>query len=185
MIVEQGPITTWPGERTPPHRRERARFDTPHSKTLRELASELEKLRATSVRIEIAIPPEGWRLDGRPRAGARADHPGVVVRADTRYGPISYATDRFTRYEDNLRAIALGLGDLRRLERYGIANRGQQYRGWTALEAGRGDPSPGHGRGIIAEHGSVAAALKATHPDHGGDPDDFADVQAARAAGVT
>jgi hypothetical protein len=33
---------------------------------------------------------------------------------------------------------------------------------------------------LIREHGSVRAALMATHPDHGGDPDEFAAVQAAR-----
>ncbi len=32
------------------------------------------------------------------------------------------------------------------------------------------------------EHGGTAQALKATHPDHGGNATDFADVQAAREA---
>ena len=33
---------------------------------------------------------------------------------------------------------------------------------------------------LIREHGGVTQALKATHPDHGGDALDFAAVQAAR-----
>lgn len=40
------------------------------------------------------------------------------------------------------------------------------------------------GREVIRQHGGVRAALMATHPDHGDDPEVFADVQAARAAGV-
>ncbi len=37
------------------------------------------------------------------------------------------------------------------------------------------------GRELIAEHGGETAAIKATHPDAGGDADDFRAVQAARA----
>lgn len=43
-------------------------------------------------------------------------------------------------------------------------------------------PNIGRGHQLIARYGSAAAALKATHPDRGGDRDDFDDVQAARAA---
>lgn len=179
-MIEYGPITTWPGERTPGHARERAKFSASHNDTLALLEAELGRIGAKNAQVEIAIPTEMWRLDGRPRAHAQAMHPGVVVRFESRYGPLAYSTDRFTRYQDNMRAIALGLSDLRRLERYGIANRGEQYRGWKELESGSG-PSAERGRRIIAENdGDVRKALFATHPDHGGDPVDFADVQAAR-----
>jgi hypothetical protein len=50
---------------------------------------------------------------------------------------------------------------------------------WKQLESG--GPSADRGRDLIREHGGVREALMATHPDHGGDPVDFADVQAARA----
>lgn len=179
-MIEYGPITTWPGERTPWNLRERARFASSHNATLELLEGELRRIGAGAARVEIAIPDHQWRNDGRPRAHAQPDHPGVVVRFESKYGPLAYSTDRFTRYQDNMRAIALGLSDLRRLERYGIANRGEQYRGWKEIEAG--GPSAERGRQIIAEHGGdVRKALFATHPDHGGDPARFADVQAARA----
>jgi hypothetical protein len=158
--------------------RERAKFSASHNDTLALLEAELGRIGAKNAQVEIAIPLEMWRIDGRPRAHAQADHPGVVVRFESKYGPLAYSTDRFTRYQDNMRAIALGLSDLRRLERYGIANRGEQYRGWKELESG--GPSPERGRQIIREHGDVRKALFATHPDHGGDAHDFADVQAAR-----
>lgn len=38
-------------------------------------------------------------------------------------------------WQINLRAIALGLEALRKLDRYGITSRGEQYTGWRAIEA--------------------------------------------------
>lgn len=64
-------------------------------------------------------------------------------------------------------------------DRYGIGKRGEQYQGWKQLSAGDSDLEQ-RGRELIAEHGGSTAALKATHPDLGGDPDDFRAVQAAR-----
>jgi hypothetical protein len=177
-MIEYGPITTWPGQMTPPGARRPSSFKAPFSDSLRKLEDELRLLRATEIRVELAIPREQWRQDGRPRAHAVSDHPGVVVRAKTKHGDLAYATDRFTHWHDNLRAVALGLHDLRRLERYGIADRGQQYAGFKQLTSG--GPSADRGRELIRQHGSVRAALMATHPDHGGSDADFADVQAAR-----
>ena len=126
------------------------------------------------------------RLDGLPRADRRARTPGVVLSFEATAVPgrpkLRYEVGTFTDWQDNLRAIALGLQALRAVDRYGVTKRGEQYAGWRALPMGAGDPSPDRGRRLIAHHGSVAAALKATHPDHGGSPVDFADVQAAREA---
>jgi hypothetical protein len=93
---------------------------------------------------------------------------------------LRYEVSTYTDWQDNVRGIALGLHALRAVDRYGVTKRGEQYAGWKALSQGAGDPSPERGRRIIAEHGSVNAALKATHPDHGGSASDFADVQAER-----
>src|SRR5690606_5164123 len=81
------------------------------------------------------------RLDGLPRANARPGHQGVVLAFDSKYGPLKYATDTFDRWQDNLRAIALGLESLRRVDRYGITKRGEQYTGWRQLPAG-GESEP-------------------------------------------
>jgi hypothetical protein len=142
----------------------------------------LRALRATEVWLEIAIEPEMFRLDGRPRAGAKASHPGVVLsfKSLALGKDLRYATDRFWSWQDNLRAVALGLEALRKVERYGIANRGEQYAGWAQLPAG--GPSADRGRDLIRQYGGVVPALRATHPDTSGydSAADFADVQAAR-----
>lgn len=185
------PITTWPGTRTPEHgRRGWAQFRASFSDTLTLLDRELRMLRATDAVMGIAIPPGSayWRTDGRPRAHARPDHPGVVLtfRALAVDGKrLSYATDAFTSWQANLRAIALGLEALRKVERYRIANRGQQYAGFAQITAG--GPDPDRGRALVRDcfGGDVRRALRATHPDtrqDGYTDADFADVQAARGA---
>lgn len=176
-MIEQGPITTWPGQMTPTHRRRPAAFRASVAQTDQLLRSELLHIAATDAILEHAIPDVEWRLDGRPRAHARRDHPGVVLRANAPFGNLVLATDRFTRWQDNLRAIALSLHDLRRLDRYGTAPRGQQYSGFTQLPAP--DPSVVRGRDLIRRHGGPKPALMATHPDHGGDRAEFEDIQAA------
>lgn len=175
-------ITTWPGERTPASARKSSPFSASLSNTLGLLNRELRALRASDVWLEIAIPPEMFRLDGRPRAHAQADHPGVVLtfHSASLKKELRYATDRFRSWQDNLRSVALGLEALRKVERYGIANRGEQYAGWAQLSAG--GPSADRGRDLIRQHGGIAGALRATHPDTSGydSAADFADVQAAR-----
>ena len=177
-------IQTWPGERTPPEQRQHSRFDTPYGQTLDLLDRELYHLGAKDVWLEVAIQPEFFRKDGRPRASARADHPGVVIsfRSFTLDKDLRYSTDRFLHWHDNLRAIALGLEALRKVERYGIANRGEQYAGWTQI--GAGGPNKERGERIIQQfEGGFRAALKATHPDTRKDSysdQDFADVMATR-----
>jgi hypothetical protein len=173
------PIETWPGERT--RGRQDAPFKAGLSATLGTLTRELRMLRATDVWLEVAMTDHDFRQDGRPKANARAFHPGVVLsfHSHTLGKDFRYATDRFWTWQDNLRAIALGLEALRKVERYGIANRGEQYAGWAQLPAG--GPSSARGEELIRRHGGLRQALMATHPDHGGDAADFADVQAARA----
>jgi hypothetical protein len=183
------PITTWQGARTPSHER-RSIFRASFSDTLDVLRRELYHLGATEVVLEVAIPAgeRYWRNDGRPRAGARADHPGVVLALRSvekehvwPAGRARFATDKFWTWEQNLRAIALGLNALRTFDRYGLGD-DVQYAGFAQLTAG--GPSPVRGQEIISREGSVAAALRATHPDtrtDGYTDDDFAAVQAARA----
>lgn len=73
-----------------------------------------------------------------------------------------------------------GLEALRAVDRHGITRRGEQYAGFKALPPG--GPSVERGRLLVEQHGSVRRALLATHPDHGGDPSELADVQAYREA---
>jgi hypothetical protein len=136
-------------------------------------------LGARQVIVELAIRELDLRLDGKPYAGARPEHPGVTVAFDSKHGPLKYTADKFATWQENLRAIALGLEALRKVDRYGMTSRGEQYAGWKALAAG---PSAAADRGaeLIHEYGTVRDALKATHPDHGGNVEDFNAVQAYR-----
>lgn len=179
------PIDWWPHQET--RSRRRSPFDSSLTATRSLLYRECRQLGATSAVIQIAVGEEDIRRDGFLRAAARPSHPGVIVSFRSRHGDLEYATDVFDRWEDNLRAIALGLEALRRVDRYGIAKRGEQYRGWQQLaagDAGPREPSAERGMQLVERHGGLKRALFATHPDHGGDAADFADVQAAREAGL-
>lgn len=147
--------------------------------TLSLLERELEKLGATEVVIEAPFRDGDIRIDGWPRANARPAGVGVIVSFDSKHGPLRYGTAKFPNWQSNVRAIALGLEALRKVDRYGISRRGEQYTGWKQLSAPDSDLVL-RGRELIAEYGGETAALKATHPDHGGDGDDFRAVNAAR-----
>jgi hypothetical protein len=155
-------------------------FQADYTSTVNLLEREAKMLGAKRVVVELALREADLRLDGKPYAGTKTDHPGVTIALDSRHGALKYTADKFATWQENLRAIALGLEALRKVDRYGMTSRGEQYAGWKALSSGRGDPNPARGRELIAMYGSAKAALHATHPDHGGDSQDFADVQAAR-----
>jgi hypothetical protein len=190
------PLTTWPGALTPAHKHTRSQFSAPLRSTLTLLTRELDALGARHPVLEVAIPADQFRLDGRPRANAREEHPGVVLSLPhTHVGALRYATDTFDRWQDNLRAIALGLEALRKVDRYGITKRGEQYAGFKALPSG-GIPMAG-GRMTVDEaarefvqiiavngytvathevtddpalrHAAYRHAAKHVHPDRGGD----------------
>jgi hypothetical protein len=188
-----GPITTWPGDRTPADARRRSQFSAPLRDTLEQLERELYYLRATDVRLEVAIPPDPgyWRNDGRPRAHARADHPGVVLRFKTAVfglGEVAYSTDRFLSWQENLRAIAKTLQAARMMERYGTTSRGQQYRGFKELPAPQSSMNASEAAAFLHEHGGSEGttldqyrrASKALHPDVGGTPELMAKLNEAK-----
>lgn len=180
------PIPIWPNP-TPAHaRRSRWTFKASWQNTLELLDRELRNLGAKNIVIGCGLRDQDIRNDGWPRSNAPVPpHPGIEVSFDSPHGRLVYATDVCDWWQHNVRAVALGLGALRAVDRHGITRRGEQYAGFKALPASTANPSPERGRELIREHGSVRAALHATHPDHeGGDPAAFADVQAAREAGA-
>lgn len=182
MEVTFRPLPIWPYSDTTP-RRSRWTFKAGWQRTLDLLDRELRHLGAHEVMIGAGFRESDLRLDGLPRADARApSHPGVELSFDSRHGRLVYGTDTCEYWQHNVRSIALGLEALRAVDRYGITQRGQQYAGFKQLAGTVDAPSADRGRELIREHGSERAALKATHPDHGGGARDFADVQAARSA---
>lgn len=188
MITRFRPIDTWPGPATP-YRRS-SQFRASYSDTIDLLERETDRLGATRVVIQVAVSEDEITINGsRPKANARARHPGVVVAIDSKYGPLKYATDTYTDWQDNLRAIALSLQALRAVDRYGVSRRGEQYTGWRALPAGGSYMTVDGARrlieGIVGEPVDEitseirAKVRKATHPDRGGSTDEFNEAEAA------
>jgi hypothetical protein len=95
-------------------------------------------------RARYLTPDELWR------AAARRLHPDNLESGDkeryivakeahrvlTQEDAFQFAVDKFATWQDNLRAIALGLEALRKVDRYGITKNSEQYTGWKQLEAG-------------------------------------------------
>lgn len=162
------PIDVWPGELT--KRRTRSPFRASYGDTLEVLERELRHLGAKRIVLQIALRDGDIRLDGLPRSNARApEHPGVILAFESTYGPLKYATDAYEGswgedgWKANLRAIALGLEALRKVDRYGITRRGEQYTGWKALGAGIAMPAAS-GFASLEE----AAAFLIEHGERGG-----------------
>lgn len=153
----------WPGPMTPAGARQQSPFTAPFSTTVTELERELRMLSARGSVLQIGIRPGDLRNDGFPKVRAVALHPGVVLSFDAslvggrRY--LTYPADRFTTWQDNLRALALGLEALRKVRRYGIASADQQYSGYTAL-AQASSQSPGEARQVLLEFAGLDETRK-------------------------
>lgn len=115
-----------------------SQFDSWWSDTRELLAKEVRMLSGKNVILEVDVLPSMIRLDGELYANAKALSPAVRLHFDSKHGHITYATDAFSTWQDNVRAIALALEALRKVDRYGIGRGGEQYRGYLALEAGSG-----------------------------------------------
>jgi hypothetical protein len=140
------PIDAWPLPDT------RNRSYPPFTATYRQtellLHRELGQIGARGPVVMQVVTRNGandLRRDGALRAQAKIEHPGVRLSFESKHGPLTYATDAFDgtysrpAWQQNLRAIALGLEALRKVDRYGIARSGEQYRGWRAIEAAGSD----------------------------------------------
>jgi hypothetical protein len=117
-------------------RHKRSPFESPWSRTEDLLGRELRQLKARDIVLELDFLEGQIRIDGRPRATARAASPATRLAFDSIHGPLTYATDVFWTWQDNVRAIALGLEALRKVDRYGVVRRGEQYAGFKQLGAG-------------------------------------------------
>jgi hypothetical protein len=197
------PVDEWPGKLR--YSRARAPYSAPLKDTITVLKRELRMLNAKHIVLQIAIRESDLRLDGLPRAGAVATHPGVILSFETADGPKMRAFDLFTKWEYNLRALALNLEHLRLANLYGVEERNQQYVGWKVLPAGTGNAAPDEaekaatllcsatGQIFTPTHVQAVktdavqlrrvyeAAVQRVHPDAGGDNQTMADVNRAYA----
>jgi hypothetical protein len=187
-------IVLRPFDDPPPSSGTPSPFDAPLGATLRVLARELDHLDAKTIVLQVGYRDQDLRMDGMPRSNARMVHDAVALSFESKWGPLRYETNEFVKrfyrqhagegWQQNLRAIALGMEALRKVDRYGVSKRGEQYTGWRALP--QADNSFGLYDAATARewltdtYGGLVTAIKATHPDTGGDADEFRKVMRAK-----
>lgn len=198
------PMPAWPYPET--RNRKVTPFSAAWGTTLELLEREITALQVTGVvAVRVVGKPTDIRRDGMLRAGARLEHPGVAISFTSPHGHLTYPCDTFTSrgftscWQVNVRAIALALEALRRVDRYGVGGRGEQYAGWRAI-----GPSPTDVPEFVSREAALAwlrdlvqdehaplerlyrAAQAKAHPDrHAGDRRVWDFVEAAgRAVGM-
>lgn len=160
-----------------------SQFRTTWARSLDGLEAEIERVGGSDVLVGIVAAPDQFTLAGQPKNGFKVLHRGVEVSFDTKdRGRLVFRTAVFPTIHDNIHAIAKGMAALRAVDRYGITSGNEQYEGFKALAAGDLGPDPERGKRLAEESGGIRAALKAHHPDHGGDERDFRDVEAYKRA---
>lgn len=201
------PIATWPG---PPTRsRQSSPFRAGWGSTLELLEKELRALQAKDVLLQTFHTENQLRHDGLPYANARTpDNPGVILTFNSKHGPLSFPCDTYRSWQDNIRAIALAMEALRKVDRYGVTKSDEQYRGWKALPGSGGTSNTltaEEAARIVADlayrvgggpHAYAAAerilrdpaelraryreAARGAHPDAGGSTEEFQRLQLAK-----
>lgn len=160
------------------------------------LERQLRHLNAKDVTLAIGVTLNDIRKDGGVRADARIKDPAVVLSFKSGANVLTFPCDTFNFWQDNVRAIALALEALRKIDRYGV-QQGKQYEGFKALPAttlptmttssaadivagyGDFDPIEVETSPSIAKD-AIRAAKNATHPDReNGGRDSWDAVQAA------
>lgn len=165
------------------------------------LRTEVGNLGADEVVLAVDAPRNAMRRDGGIRADAKVRSEGVEVFLQASVGAVRFSCARYSGrgygsyligWQANVRAIALGMEALRKVERYGLGSGTEQYRGYQALppgviEVGAVTMSVEEAAAYIGAHAGAdwsvevgndpcfALALfkdaaKLHHPDQGGDP---------------
>lgn len=188
-------IEAWPGTKRRAYERKKSPFDVKYSRLLDDLERELTHLRGKDIVIQAYFHREDIRNDGWPRSSARPSEPGVIVSFVKSNGQeVAFPCDTYQTYESNLRAISLTLTALRAVERYGVSQNDEQYKGWAKLP-----PAPKRMSAVDAEHfivlhsgiqisskasfdSSYRAAARKLHPDNQdtGNNDQFVLLQQAK-----
>lgn len=127
------PIQQWPGK--PTRSPEKARFTSGYRESLDLLDKELAQVNARNVIVQAYFERHQLRGDGWPYSNARPSQSGLIVSFTSNKGALSFPCDKYTSFDDNLRAIALSLQALRAVDRYGVTQRAEQYQGWAQIEA--------------------------------------------------
>lgn len=205
------PLIKWPEKAT--EERRNAPFKATWSNTLTLLAYELDKLSARDTSLKTMHSPDDFRIDGKLRSDTRAPgHPGVILTFEkfeewdeetqqSKYVAMRLPCDTFGYWKDNVRAIALALEALRKIDRYGVTS-GAQYAGYKALPPGdfSVELTPELAADFIAKAAGMGnvpsiatsiiqnpvfgdsvykTAAKLLHPDKGGSMEEFKKLEAS------
>lgn len=190
-------------------------FSATWSDTLVLLQREADQVGAREVVVCVDAAAGNMRQDGGMRADAKVRTDGVEVYLPASdVGPLRFTCHRFygvrwrgsrlAGWQVNVRAVALGMEALRKVERYGLGTGTEQYRGWNALGAGA-PVAMGPATMTLDEAAAVLAtaadaggsatvllydaeligntyrlAARRHHPDAGGDPAAFRRITEAR-----
>lgn len=135
-VIDAYPLA-WPSgkPRTPRHRIERSRFDPGNRPTeVANVRSELVRLGAKGIVVSTNMR---LRRDGLPYAADRPpEDQGVAVYFTYAGGQKCFACDRWTKIEENLRAIFKSVEAIRGLERWGSKSFVEAaFAGFSALPA--------------------------------------------------
>jgi DnaJ-domain-containing protein 1 len=191
---------SWPvnQERTNPGEREHARFKTQGivnyggnyspgrkhtiSESARELEREIRRMGGSDMIISSNLKVKS---NGLPYSGQRTpDDPGVAVYFKWHDRDLVFACDKWLTIEDNLWAIVKHIEALRGQERWGVGSLDQAFAGYAALP----DPDTLQWWQVLhvapnANNQEIRNAYlqlaKQHHPDAGGDPVQFNQVQKA------
>lgn len=160
------------------------------------LERELRNIGARKIVIQIDLPESKIRSDGLPYSNARPIFQGVIISFESKHGPLRYLTDSFNDWHENIRAIALGLEALRKVDRYGITKRGEQYTGWKQLPAAASRDDIQTAAEYLSAHSGLSVAsimgdketavvayrraARKLHPDKGGNDKEFDILQKAK-----
>lgn len=182
----------WPigRERTPEDNRKYGNLNKMPSGRIRSLL--FDELRKMGVSDFVISSNVAVRRDGLPYSGQKApDDTGVVLYFTRKDKDIAISCDAWHTVDANLRAIGLTVEAIRGMERWGTEEMvDRAFTGFAALPENSIvtpytsrlwyevlEVSPTASTEII--RAAYRQKLLKTHPDHGGDPQQFAEVQKA------
>lgn len=111
-------------------------FKSTYARTLERLEYELRTVGAYNIVILAGFANHSIRNDGWPKSGAAVMHPAVELHVNDTLGKaLSFPSDAYESYHQNLHAIMLTLDALRAVARHGVGHGGEQYTGWAQIAA--------------------------------------------------
>lgn len=171
----------WPAGKPRVHAPRRSNFRTTHTVACQFVLGEIRRLGGTLPVISTNVP---LRKDGLPYAQYRTpDDRGVAVYFSYRGQQMCFACDKWDVIHDNIYAIGKTIEALRGVERWGTGEMVQQaFTGFVALPSNSPWDAlglkPGATRSEIED--AYRSKAKSAHPDHGGNHDQMARLNAAR-----